>query len=113
MKTIKRIVTVTAILTFPAAAFGQAAVSTSDSLTRGQVGQDLIQVEQAGYEPSAGDRASYPRDLQAAEARVSAQQVGIAGSGYGGVSAGSSESAAKRAQPMNAPAGIKPVHFGH
>jgi hypothetical protein len=54
-------------------------------LTRAQVYADLVRVEQAGYNPSAGDDANYPADIQAAERRVVAQN-GVAqgdSNGYG------------------------------
>ncbi|SAK57642.1 purine nucleoside phosphorylase [Caballeronia hypogeia] len=54
-----------------------AALAQSDGLTRTQVKQDLQRVEQAGYNPSERD-TFYPNDIQAAEAKVSAQ------SAYGG-----------------------------
>ncbi|TCW79519.1 DUF4148 domain-containing protein [Burkholderia sp. SRS-46] len=44
-------------------------------LTRAQVLEELYQLEAAGYDPSAGDEGSYPADIQAAQARVAAQQA--------------------------------------
>ncbi|VXB22795.1 conserved exported hypothetical protein [Burkholderia sp. 8Y] len=66
MKLVTRIVAAALIaspLASPLAALAQ------EGLTRDQVKQDLQQVEQAGYQPSARD-AFYPNDIQAAEARV-------------------------------------------
>lgn len=120
MKTIKQIAAVTALIATPLVAFAQTDMpmnNNSDSLTRAQVKQDQMQVEQAGYNPSVGDQASYPRQVQAAEARVGAAQVQQAESGgYGGVMPGTSASGAPDmpAQPAhtaNAP-GVKPVYFG-
>jgi hypothetical protein len=62
-----------------------AALAQSDGLTRAQVRQDLQRVEQAGYNPSERD-AFYPTDIQAAEAKVSAQGA------YGASTDGSSSS---------------------
>ena len=62
MKLVMRIVAA-ALIASPLAALAQ------EGLTRDQVKQDLQQVEQAGYQPSARD-AFYPNDIQAAEARV-------------------------------------------
>ncbi|WP_175425822.1 DUF4148 domain-containing protein [Trinickia violacea] len=45
----------------------------SGQLTRAQVRADLIRVEQAGYNPHAGDDPDYPADIQAAEAKIAAQ----------------------------------------
>ncbi|OMG71242.1 hypothetical protein BW685_22810 [Burkholderia ubonensis] len=59
-----------AALTGATASFAQ---STSTPLTRAEVMADLIRVEQAGYQPAAGDDPHYPDDIQAAEARVAAQ----------------------------------------
>ncbi|RQQ10823.1 DUF4148 domain-containing protein [Burkholderia stagnalis] len=44
-------------------------------LTRAQVLDELYRLEAAGYNPSAGDEGSYPADIQAAQARVDAQQA--------------------------------------
>jgi Domain of unknown function (DUF4148) len=51
------------------------AQSSSAPLTRAQVRADLIRLEQAGYNPSAGDDVNYPADIQAAEARAAAQNA--------------------------------------
>jgi hypothetical protein len=44
-------------------------------LTRAQVRADLIRTEQAGYRPAANNDPYYPADIQAAEARIAAQDV--------------------------------------
>jgi hypothetical protein len=67
----KRIFFVAAILSAPAA-FAQ----TSQGLTRAEVRADLVRVEQAGYRPGNGGEAYYPAAIQAAEAKISAQQNG-------------------------------------
>ncbi|WP_431823105.1 DUF4148 domain-containing protein [Burkholderia sp. F1] len=51
------------------------AQSVPAALTRAQVRADLIRLERAGYNPSANDEASYPADIQAAEARAAAQDA--------------------------------------
>ena len=51
------------------------AQSASAPLTRAQVRADLIRLEQAGYNPAANDDSNYPADIQAAEARVAAQNA--------------------------------------
>jgi len=63
---------------------------SNGTVTRAQVKAELVQLEAAGYEP-ASDNIHYPRAIQAAEARVAAQQ-NAASSGYGGVAAGSTAS---------------------
>jgi hypothetical protein len=76
-------------------------------VTRTQVRTELLQLEQAGYKPSAND-SEYPGNIQAAEARVAAQN-----SGYGAGTAGTSESGSQRV-PANArgPVDTQPVYFG-
>ncbi len=59
-----------AALAVATASFAQ---TTSAPLTRAEVMADLVRVEQAGYQPAAGDDPHYPDDIQAAEARVAAQ----------------------------------------
>ncbi|SAK92473.1 membrane protein [Caballeronia fortuita] len=76
---------VTRIAAIALAAAPLAALAQSEGLTRAQVKQDLQRVEQAGYNPSERD-AFYPNDIQAAEAKVSAQ------SAYGASTDGSSSS---------------------
>lgn len=118
MNTIKRAVAVAALIAMPVVAFAQTDTAPSgDSLSRTQVKHDQLNVERAGYNNSIGDQTSYPREAQAAEARVGAQQVRSAESGsYGGVMPGSSASGAPEQirQPAHtggAP-GTKPVYFG-
>ncbi|RQS65990.1 DUF4148 domain-containing protein [Burkholderia sp. Bp8963] len=57
-----------------------AMAQTSAPLTRAQVLDELYRLEAAGYDPSAGDEGNYPADIQAAEARVAAQQAAQAAS---------------------------------
>lgn len=52
--------------------------STTAPLTREQVYADLVRVEQAGYTPSLGDDANYPEDIQAAEAKIAAEDAAAA-----------------------------------
>jgi hypothetical protein len=73
----------------PAVSFAQ----SSSQLTRAQVRQQLIEVEQAGYRPGDGDATRYPANLQKAEAKVAAQKAAERAA-YGGNADGSSASAA-------------------
>jgi hypothetical protein len=50
-----------------------ASVASAQGLTRAEVRADLIRVEQAGYNPSVGNDIDYPADIQAAEAKIAAQ----------------------------------------
>jgi|HubBroStandDraft_5_1064220.scaffolds.fasta_scaffold283711_2 hypothetical protein len=79
---------VAAALVAPALASAQ----TSGPLTRAEVKAQLVQLEAAGYNPSS-DHTTYPRDIQAAEARV-ATQNGSATS-YGPSLSGTSDSGAR------------------
>jgi hypothetical protein len=118
MNTMKRVVAAAALASLPLMAFAQAdTVPSNDSLTRAQVKQDQMNVEQAGYNNAIGDQTTYPRQAQAAEARVGAEQVqAVENSGYGGVMSGSSESGGSDSSMMPAhtagAAGTKPVYFG-
>jgi hypothetical protein len=91
---------VAAALAIPAVSFAQ-----SQSLTRAEVKAQLVQVERAGYNPGM-DHTTYPAEIQAAEARVAAQN----GQGYGGVVSGSSASGGAPAHTGNS---VSPVYFGH
>ncbi|MDR5782652.1 DUF4148 domain-containing protein [Caballeronia sp. LZ065] len=80
-----------ATLAAPAFAFAQ----SNGPVTRAEVRADLVAVEQAGYQPALASDADYPSDIQAAEARVAAQQDGtIATQSYGGAQVGRSASGA-------------------
>ncbi|MFL9936904.1 DUF4148 domain-containing protein [Paraburkholderia sp. RL18-103-BIB-C] len=70
MKTFICITLAVSALTSPTLSSAQV---TTVPLTRAQVHADLVRVEQAGYNPAAGDDANYPADIQAAERRVVAQ----------------------------------------
>ncbi|WP_027795018.1 DUF4148 domain-containing protein [Paraburkholderia acidipaludis] len=95
MKKLLPAVVVAAMLAAPAISFAQ---SSQQGLTRAEVRAQLVELEQAGYKPQS-DRVNYPQDLQAAEARVSAEKLANGNtSGYGAPAAGTSESGAP-AQP--------------
>ena len=51
------------------------AQSASVPLTRAQVRADLIRLEQAGYNPASENDLNYPLDIQAAQAKVAAQDA--------------------------------------
>jgi hypothetical protein len=81
----------------PALSFAQ---NTNGPVTRAEVRAELLRLEQAGYNPSTGDETNYPAEIQAAEAKVAAEDaaratVAIAASAsdaIGGQRAGSSMS---------------------
>jgi len=77
---------VAAALTIPAvSSFAQ----SNEPITRAEVKAQLVQLEKAGYNP-AGDQTQYPTNIQAAQARVNAQN-GTA-TDFGGVADGTSAS---------------------
>ena len=84
MKSLIQAVVVAAALAAPVAVFAQ----SNAPVTRAQVRAELVQLEKAGYNPAAADNATYPADIQAAEAKVAAQNDGT---GVGGVANGSSD----------------------
>jgi UDP-N-acetylmuramyl tripeptide synthase len=95
MKSLIQAVAVAVALVAPVASFAQ----SNGPVTRAQVRAELVQLENAGYHVGDGDQAHYPDAIQAAEAKVAAQQVAANGgkggnsdnSGYGGVASGSSD----------------------
>ena len=88
MKTLISAVVVAAALVAPVASFAQ----SNQPVTRAQVRAELVQLEKAGYNPLS-DQATYPANIQAAQARVDAQSgsAQVANSGYGAPIAGSSQ----------------------
>jgi hypothetical protein len=96
---------VAGVLTAPAISFAQDATAP---LTRAEVRADLVRVEQAGYRPGADD-VYYPADIQAAEARLHAQDVTAPrNTDVGGASDGSSQAGAPTTT-----AGTRSIYFGH
>lgn len=100
MKSLVQTVVVLTVVAAPVISFAQA----NSAVTREQVRADLVQLEQAGYHVGDGDNTNYPADIQAAEARIAAQN---GGSSYGGVVSGTSASGAPA--PVT---GLQPVYFG-
>ncbi|WP_207002375.1 DUF4148 domain-containing protein [Trinickia mobilis] len=89
MKSLVQAVVVAAVLSAPVVSFAQ---QSNAPVTRAQVRAELVQLERAGYNPSS-DQTQYPKNIEAAEARVAAQNG--AASGYGGGVSGSSQSAGR------------------
>jgi len=88
MKSFTKIVLVAGLIAAPVASFAQ----SSQPVSRAQVHAELAQLEQAGYDPR--DWVHYPENLQAAEAKVAAQNATAqaAVSAYGGAADGASRS---------------------
>jgi hypothetical protein len=89
MKSLIKAVALVVVLAAPVASFAQ----SEQPLTRAEVKAQLKQIEQAGYKPGATDDANYPADIQAAEARVAAQNATAQAdtTGYGTTATGSSQ----------------------
>ena len=84
MKTLIQVIVVAATLAAPVAVFAQ----SNAPVTRAQVRAELIQLEKAGFNPASGEDPNYPADIQAAEAKVAAQNDAT---GVGDVANGSSD----------------------
>jgi len=93
-----------------AAAFALPAISFAQGTTRADVRAQLVELEQAGYNPAVANDVNYPQDLQAAQARVNAEKLAAGSmSGYGAPATGTSQAGAAR------PAMVAPqqsVYFG-
>jgi type II secretory pathway pseudopilin PulG len=118
MNTIAKALISFAVIAAPTFAFAQ---SQDVPLTRAQVRAELVQLEQAGYSLASGENASYPTDIQAAEATVAAQQnVNQTNQAYGGTQSGGADSGAmqrnawSKASANNCvgPAGFCSMYFG-
>lgn|ERR1700761_6188384 len=84
MKSLIQAVVVAAALAAPVAVFAQ----SNQPVTRAQVRAELVQLEQTGWHPGEGDHTTYPAQIQAAEAKVAAEN---GATGVGGVVSGSAE----------------------
>lgn len=108
MKSLIQAVVVAAVLAAPVASFAQ----SNQPMTRAQVRAELVQLEKAGYHPGISS-PHYPADIQAAQARVDAQNgtAQASDSSYGGVVNGSSQSGQPgQSVQVNGP---KSIYFGH
>jgi hypothetical protein len=92
MKLVQSLI-VAALVAVPVVSFAQA----QQPVTRAQVRAELVQLEKAGYS-AATDDAHYPQNIEAAQARIEANQ-GSAVTAYGGVAKDSSASGSRK--PMN------------
>ncbi|MHB9834626.1 DUF4148 domain-containing protein [Paraburkholderia terrae] len=77
------------LIAAPVVSFAQ----SSQQASRSQVRAELTRLEKAGYDPH--DWVHYPENIQAAQAKVAAQDAAAqgAGSGYGGAVDGTSGTA--------------------
>lgn len=104
MKSIAIALAAASALSIPLAAFSQA----DPTPTRAQVRAELQQLEQAGYDPAKGEDASYPGDIQAAEARISNYDT----TAYGGVASSSSSSGSRAVVRPSSADDMKQLYFG-
>lgn len=108
MKLLIHAVLAAAVFAAPAVSFAQQ--SDAPATTRSQVRAELIQLENAGYNPVTASDVTYPAEIQAAEARIAAQN-GTAG-GYGGMISGSSASGPSAMVRPTSDDGMKSLYFG-
>jgi hypothetical protein len=89
MKSLVKAVALVVVLAAPVVAFAQ----SEQPLTRAEVKDQLKQVEQAGYQPGRSSDATYPADIQAAEARVATHNATAQAdaTGYGTTATGTSQ----------------------
>lgn len=103
MKSLIKAVAIAALISTPLAAFAQ----SNQPVTRAQVREELVQLHKAGYSP-LDDRNSYPVHIQAAEARIAAQNANtVQAGGYGSSFNGAYQAGA----PVSARA--NPAPFSH
>ncbi|SIT35804.1 conserved exported hypothetical protein [Paraburkholderia ribeironis] len=83
MKLVQSLV-VAAVLAIPALSFAQ----SNQPLTRAEVRAQLVELQNAGYNP-ASDQAQYPKNIEAAQARLNARKS-LSASSYGASTADTS-----------------------
>jgi len=111
MKSFIEAAVIAALVATPFAAFAQSN-QNSQPVTRTQVRAELVQLEQAGYNPSAMNTVDYPQNIQAAEARVAGQNAAAQTSGYGAPAQGSS-SAGSRTDSAVSSYSVPVVNYRH
>ena len=108
MKTlISAVVVAAAVFAAPVASFAQ----SNQPVTRAQVRAELVQLEKAGYNPATSNDYDYPANIQAAEARVAAQNGTAQTSGYGSATNGSSQTGGRA--EVTSSSYSAPVYVGH
>ena len=110
MKTLAYLVLASCALAGPVVSFAQ----STAPVTGAQVRAEMIRLEQAGYRLDDGDHTKYPEQIQAAEAKIAAQDGQQAGdSDVGGTTAnGTSDSGSVQhgSKPSSAPC-VGPVSY--
>jgi hypothetical protein len=97
MKSLIKAVALAVVVVAPVVSFAQ----SEQPLTRAEVKDQLKQLEAVGYKPAAATDAVYPADIQAAEAKVAAQNATAQAdtTGYGTTANGSSQAGGNSASP--------------
>ena len=85
---------VAAVVIVPAVSFAQ----SNGPVTRADVRAQLVQLEKAGYNPD-GDQTQYPQNIEAAQARLNAENS-VSATSYGASTSGISASGS-RAEESN------------
>jgi hypothetical protein len=93
---------VAAVVIVPAVSFAQ----SNGPVTRADVRAQLVQLEKAGYNPD-GDQTQYPQNIEAAQARLNAENS-VSATSYGASTSGISASGS-RAEESNV-AGLGPIY---
>ncbi|PTB20048.1 DUF4148 domain-containing protein [Trinickia symbiotica] len=117
MKTLACVVLASCALASPVVSFAQ----STAPVTRAQVRAELIRLEQAGYRMGDGDQTKYPEQIQAAEAKIAAQDSqqagnsGVGGTTTSGVSASGTIPHVSNPSPSSCvgPASYCDLFFGH
>jgi hypothetical protein len=92
MKTLVSTLIIFTALTSPLVCFAQ----SNAPVTRAEVRADLVKVEKAGYDPSVANDIHYPEDIEAAEAKIAAQDNRkMASDAVGGTTTGTSAAGAR------------------
>jgi hypothetical protein len=106
-------IAVAIVVTYASGAIPMDAYAQSNQpLSRAQVRAELVQLENAGYNPGAKDNR-YPEKLQAAEAKVSKEQ-GSEQAAYGSPGVTATQSGgSKNLSGVKEVAGTKSLYFGH
>jgi len=107
VKSLVQAIVLAAVFAAPMSSFAQ----SHSSITRAEVRAELMQLENAGYNPGRGSDPHYPNDLQAAEVRVGEQNSKT--SGFGGSSETGTYSEVPHTAKYTAGRDLVLIFFGH
>ena len=117
MKTLACLILTSGVLAGPVVCFAQ----SNGPVTREQVREELIRLEAVGYHVGDGDHTTYPAEIQAAEAKIAAQDStqaansAVGGTTMTGTSAAGSYAHVSTSSPSSCvgPASSCKTFFGH